>query len=204
MKAQSTKLSVLVAVLASLSVSCGDVATSSRAPGQLVIVGLTAAAGTSGVPSSFPTSPGPLLSDVSTNGSIFNDYGLVTMRLVLRDPGNPGVVATPSALNHVTITRYRVIYRRADGREQPGVDIPHSFDGAVTFTVAEDDSSGVFELVRHIAKAEPPLRALTTNPVVITAMAEVTFYGRDQAGNEVSATGYVQVSFGNFADPSTS
>jgi hypothetical protein len=28
----------------------------------------------------------------------------------------------------------------------------------------------------------------------------VTFYGHDQAGNEVSATGSIQVDFGNFGD----
>jgi len=29
----------------------------------------------------------------------------------------------------------------------------------------------------------------------------VTFYGRDQAGNDVSATGSIGIVFGNFADP---
>ncbi len=31
------------------------------------------------------------------------------------------------------------IYRRSDGRNTPGVDVPYAFDGAVTFTVAPGD-----------------------------------------------------------------
>jgi len=29
----------------------------------------------------------------------------------------------------------------------------------------------------------------------------VTFYGHDQAGNDISATGSIGVEFGNFGDP---
>jgi hypothetical protein len=32
-------------------------------------------------------------------------------------------------------------------------------------------------------------------------LARVTFYGHDQAGNEVIATGQIQIDFGNFGDP---
>ena len=36
---------------------------------------------------------------------------------------------------------------------------------------------------------------------IIATIAEVTFYGHDQAGNDLSATGTIGVNFGNFADP---
>jgi hypothetical protein len=36
---------------------------------------------------------------------------------------------------------------------------------------------------------------------MLHAIAEVTFYGRDQAGNEVTAVGNINISFGDFADP---
>ena len=72
------------------------------------------------------------------------------------DPGVPGVVG-PTLLNAVTITRYRVEYRRTDGRSTQGVDVPYSFDSALTFTVPSDGaSSAVFQLVRHAAKEEAP------------------------------------------------
>jgi hypothetical protein len=37
--------------------------------------------------------------------------------------------------------------------------------------------------------------------VFIHTLAEVTFYGSDQAGNEVSVAGLISVNFGDFADP---
>jgi hypothetical protein len=199
--AQKTKLFILIGLLAVMSTRCGDVARSSRAPGQLVITNLTAAASTGGVPSSFPQSAGPLLSDVITNGSVFNDFGEVTMRLVLRDPGIPGAPSAPSDLNLITVTRYRVVYRRSNTESRPGIDVPQGFDGAMTVTVGETAVAGVFELVRHIAKIEPPLANLAADRAVITTIADITFYGRDQAGNDVSVTGSIQVNFANFADP---
>ena len=110
--------------------------------------------------------------------------------------------AAPSGMNEVTFTRYRVTYRRADGRNTPGVDVPYPFDSAATFTIPADGTiTAGFVLVRHTAKEEPPLRALVRNSVIISTIAEVTFFGRDQAGNEVIATGNIGVFFGNFGDP---
>jgi hypothetical protein len=209
-KAQSTKLiGLTAALLASLSAGCGDVSRNGRAPAMPVISVLEAASGAE--PDEFGT---VLSSDVETlieetiNGedvlipTIFSDNGRATMRLQLRDPGIPGVPAAPSGMNEVTFTRYRVTYRRADGRNTPGVDVPYPFDSAVTFTVPADGTiTAGFVLVRHTAKEEPPLRGLVANSVIISTIAEVTFFGRDQAGNEVIATGNIGVFFGNFGDP---
>jgi hypothetical protein len=94
-----------------------------------------------------------------------------------------------------------VVYRRADGRNTPGVDVPFPFDSGVTVTVTADGGSTGFEIVRSVAKLESPLRALKDNPDMISTIAEVTFYGHDQAGNDLSATGMIGVNFANFADP---
>jgi hypothetical protein len=94
-----------------------------------------------------------------------------------------------------------VSYRRSDGRNVQGVDVPYAFDSAVTFTIGSSGGTGVFELVRHVAKFEAPLAALNSSSVIITTIADVTFYGKDQAGNDVAVTGSIQVSFGDFADP---
>ena len=59
----------------------------------------------------------------------------------------------------------------------------------------------MIEVVRHIAKAEAPLAALISDVDVITAIATVTFYGQDQAGNNVKVSADIQVNFANFADP---
>jgi hypothetical protein len=104
-------------------------------------------------------------------------------------------------LNAITLTQYRVSCRRADGRNTPGVDVPYGFDGAITVTIA-DTGEAMFEIVRHQMKAEPPLKNLARNggSRLISTIADVSFFGRDQAGNAVQVTGSISVNFGDFAD----
>lgn len=203
-----------VLVAAMLSSGCGEFVRGSRSPSQLVIVGILTAPGIpivvpGGAFSSPVTVPtfvaGPLLSSVPAPGQLVfnNDLARVTLSVILKDPGAPGAAAAPSSLNAVTVTRYTVIYKRSGGptgQNIPGVDVPHPIDGALTMTIqANQTPDGVIELVRHVAKREAPLAALGSSPVQLTMIADVTFYGRDQAGNAVSATGSVQIIFGNFA-----
>jgi hypothetical protein len=204
------RIGTLTLALAGLaSAGCGEFVRQGRAPAQVVVVSLQAASGAR--PAQMT---GTLQSDVlttvkrSVNGqqvdvpTVFSDSGLITMSLILKDPGQPGLASTPSAINQVTFTRYRVTYQRSDGRNTPGVDVPYPFDGAVTFTVpAEGSISAGFEIVRHVAKDEAPLRSLTTSGQIISTIAEVTFWGRDQAGNEVQASASILIDFGNFGDP---
>lgn len=200
-------LAAIAAIAA--SAGCGDLVTQGRSPVQLTIVSLQAASGAD------PEELGEtLLSDVITNvtqtingesveiPSVFNDLGSAELVLILKNPGDPASPTIPSSLNQVTITRYRVIYRRTDGRNTPGVDVPFPIDSAVTVTIPADGSATTsFQIVRHAAKEEAPLKALGTNGDIISTVAEVTFYGRDQVGNDVSATGMIGIDFGNFADP---
>ena len=58
-----------------------------------------------------------------------------------------------------------------------------------------------FTLVRHQAKVEAPLGALASNFLIVSTIAEVTFYGHDQTGRAVSVMGKISVHFANFADP---
>lgn len=104
----------------------------------------------------------------------------------------------------MTIRRYRVTFLRADGRNVPGVDVPYPVDGAVTATISDSPIAVPFEIVRAQAKLESPLRPLVGfgGRLLISTIAEVTFYGEDQVGNEVQATGTITVNFGDFADPS--
>lgn len=195
------------AVLAMAAAGCGEFVRESRSPSQLVIMSLQAASGAE--PDEMGTT---LRSDVATliereddlGGdyvSFYNDIGEVVMRVQLRDPGMPGSTAAPSTINSVTINRYRVTYRRTDGRNTPGVDVPYPIDSAITFTVGEDDVEAGFDIVRHAQKNEAPLTQLLNADTFISTIADVTFYGRDQAGNDVSATGSIGITFGNFADP---
>ena len=133
--------------------------------------------------------------------SVFNDMAVVSLSLQLRDLGIPGSPSAPSGLNQVTITRYRVKYRRADNHNDPGVDVPYDFDSALTVTVPPTGIvEAAFQIVRHSAKEEAPLAALRYTDDIISTIAEVTFYGRDQVGNEVSASASIGIDFGDFAD----
>ena len=202
---------VVVAACLLVGTGCGsELLRTGRAPVILVITQLAAAGGDD--PGTFAT---PLLSDVQSVvddiPTIFNDLGRATLRAelkdqsgaIVRDPLNPVTAPTATPLNAVTITRYRVIYRRSDGRNTPGVDVPFGFDGGVTVTIQPGATADViFDLVRHASKSEPPLRNLTGGGGLrfISTVAEVTFFGRDQNGNEVMATGLIDVVFGDFGD----
>lgn len=140
-------------------------------------------------------------SDTSPCPTVINDMAVAEFSLLLRDPGDPASPASPSALNQITINRYRVRYRRADGHNTPGVDVPYDFDSAFTMTVPNTGRvEAGFQIVRHSAKEEAPLASLRYTGDIISTIAEVTFYGRDQAGNEVSASGNIGIDFGDFAD----
>jgi hypothetical protein len=132
---------------------------------------------------------------------VFNDNGQVVLRLVPKDIGTPVAAATPSTNNEVTITRYHVNYRRSDGRNTPGVDVPYPWDGAATGTVQIGGSLTLsFEIVRHDAKLEAPLADLANNITIINTIGEVTFYGQDRVGNAISVMGTIQIDFANFGD----
>ncbi len=208
MKETSLRTIGRLAVLGLCVLACGSCGTASRegrASSYLVIDQLAAAPGES---TTFST---VLHSDVFTKGSIYQDNGQVTLHFAMKDQTS---LTAPTAANEITVTSYHVTYIRADGRNTPGVDVPYPFDGAVTGTARVGTNVQlVFTLVRAQAKLEPPLRALRVqydesgNPVsmgsalLISTLAQVTFYGHDQAGNQVSVTGTIGVDFADWADP---
>jgi hypothetical protein len=204
-------VSAVVGAVTLASASCGEVARTGQSPAYLIIETIEASSGAD------PTRFGSILnSDVITNvttqingepvpvPTVFNDPGRATFRLALKNPGSTTSPLGPTTLNEITITRYRVVFHRADGRNTQGVDIPYSFDGAFTLTVpAGGTAQGGFDIVRHQAKREPPLSNMAGGGAqrLISTIADITFYGRDQAGNEVSVTGSISVNFGDFGDP---
>jgi hypothetical protein len=196
--------------LAVASTSCGDVVRQGKSPMFLTIDLLQGQRG-GGSASGFAS---PLLSDVLTIKTtpapcsvvtpcptFFDDPGQVVLRLSPKNIGTAAAPAAPSSNNDVTITRYSVSYKRSDGRNTPGVDVPYPFSGASTGTIPADGSLTLgFELVRHSAKQEAPLVQLANNIIILSTIAEVTFYGQDRVGNEISATGLIQIDFANFGD----
>ena len=190
---------LLGALVLAASVNCGSLTTQGTSASYLIIRTLEGSPGHD--PNAFG---GNLESDVLTSvrggpPSIFADNGRVEFFLGLKDAGSPGLPTVSSPNNAITVTRYRVVYVRSDGRNVQGVDVPYAFDGAVTGTV-QSPLEVTFTLVRAQAKAEAPLAALTSNLIVLNTIAEVTFYGRDQTGREISVTGKIGVNFANWGD----
>jgi hypothetical protein len=195
-------------VLASVGISACGSATARQGQGSSYPI-IVALEGANGAASNQTFSTQAVASDVITfvkqtnTWTIFSDPGRVTMRLAMRDVTNPN---DPTTNNAITFTRYRVVYRRSDGRNTPGVEVPYAFDAGITFTVAGSaEVTAPFELVRVQAKEEAPLRQLTTggSAIDISTIAEVTFYGADQTGREVVATGAISVNFANWGDPTS-
>ena len=180
------------------SVNCGELHTTGSSSSYLIIQRLQAAPGNED-----DTFSGDLSSDVITVvddvPTVFADLGRVSFLLGLKDAGSPGLPTISSPNNAITVNRYRVKYVRSDGRDKEGVDVPYAFDGAFSVTV-QAPIEAVFTLVRVQAKSEPPLASLATNFTTISTIAEVTFYGRDQTGREVTADGKIGVHFSNWGD----
>jgi hypothetical protein len=196
---------VALGLCAVLCGSCGSVVRQGRGSSYLIVDTFSASSGAKS------SEVGNVLqSDVITmvkgpdgnyHSTFFEDTGFVTLRLAMKDVTSP---LDPTTNNEITITSYHVKFTRADGRNTPGVDVPYGFDGGVTGTVKTGATLSLnFVLVRGQAKLEAPLEALRGlgGQVMITTIAEVTFYGRDQAGNQVSVSGTITVNFADFGDP---
>jgi hypothetical protein len=211
-------LKILAATIgvAAASLSCGSVVRDGSSPMFLVVNSLQGASGsgpgitpgTLGNPlvsnvlntvTVSPPCPAPIAPATPSCTFVVSDVGQVVLSLVPKNIGSAAAPTTPSTNNQVTITRYHVVFTRADGRNTPGVDVPWPFDGAVTGTVPIGGQLTLgFEMVHIVAKEEPPLGALIVSPTVLITIANVTFYGQDLVGNAISATGTIQVDFGRF------
>ena len=188
------------------AVSCNELVQASRSSTILVIERIGAApGGVAGDPVNTY-----LNSDVVTRGSVFPDIGRVSTRLAFKSPGTSENPASPTSANWITITGYRVVYRRTDrpdtetGGGTPGVDVPHPFEGGMTMTTSDTDTAE-FTLVRAQAKLEQPLISLRQpagfvlgGAGAISVIAEITFFGHDQTGAAISADGTIGITFADF------
>jgi hypothetical protein len=154
---------ISLAMVVAATASCGDVVRTSRAPVMLSVTNLE---------------PALLNSSVSVPSDV---QATATLAVILKDVTDATASISPAPLpttnNAVTITQYQVVYRRTDGRNTPGTDVPFPFSGAATVQI-QATSNGVltFELVRQVAKQEAPLAQITDSNVV-TMIADITFFG---------------------------
>ncbi len=185
-----------VGVLALTAAGCSETVRTGQSSAFMILDRLEGASGAE----TSSTFTGVLRSDVMTKGGVFEDNGRVVLRLALKDVTGP---TGPTTNNQITINRYRVDFRRTDGRNTPGVDVPYGFDGAVGVTVTDQQTQAVFSLVRAQAKLEAPLVTLRGGggAMLISTIADVTFFGADQTGRDVTVTGSISVNFADWADP---
>ena len=184
------------------TVSCNELVQASRSSTILVIERIGAKQG---------DAPGDpvntfLDSDVlSAGGGVVSDIGRISTRLAFKSPGTSENPASPTSANWITITSYRVVYRRTDRPDTPteggapGVDVPYPFEGGMTMTTT-DTNTAEFTLVRAQAKLEEPLISLRNlgGAVTFSVIAEITFFGHDQTGAAISADGTIGINFGDF------
>lgn len=196
MKLKITGLIITVLLLA----GCNAMENDSTSGSMLQIVSLTGndqdgAAGSTTV-----------FSDVYTADSIFNDNGVADIASLPLDPLALDTQITPYL--DVLVDQIDVEFRRTDGRNVEGVDVPYRFTQPVSMLVPIGDTVEIpFVLIRHVAKLEAPLLALrevTSQGVVLQLVAVVTIHGKDLGGHRVKpVTGYISVWCSNFADSDT-
>lgn len=197
MRAHILRAILLIALAGGIagSTSCTSAVRQGEGSSYLIILSIT------GVSGARDEDTGTnLQSDVVTDGSVIEDEGVVEFLLGMKDVTSP---TGPTTNNFITVTRYRVVFTRTDGRNIQGVDVPYAFEGALTVTVGEGVAAANFSLVRVQAKREAPLSALAGGGGLgaISTIAEITFYGHDQTGRAASATGRISVDFADYADP---
>jgi len=143
--------------------------------------------------------------DSNGNATVADDAAVVTFTARTLNP-NP-LFDDPSIYSNIFVERYVVSYIRSDGRSMEGVDVPYSFEGAMSALVEVDSEESVsFIIVRAIAKLEPPLvdMAKGRGEGQLNVKAKIDFYGKDTLGNSVKATGYLSIFFADYAEQETS
>jgi len=136
--------------------------------------------------------------DAEGAATVTDDPAVVTLTAKTLDP-NP--LLGVSHYNGIIVDRYVVSYFRSDGKNQEGVDVPYSFEGALSALVEIDSQVDIsFVLVRAVAKLEPPLINLRDGrgEGQLKVTAKIDFYGKDTIGNGVKATGYLTIFFAEY------
>jgi hypothetical protein len=144
-----------------------------------------------------------VFSDVVTNSSIFNDNGVAAIQTLPLDPLLDPTMITPYM--NVLVDQIDVVFKRTDGRNVEGVDVPYRFTQPMSMLVPINENLEIpFVLIRHVAKLEAPLLALrevTSQGIVLQLVAQVTIHGKDMGGHRLApVTGYISVWCSNFAD----
>ncbi len=189
----SLKITAILCVFFFL-LSCNTLEDESQSSSMLLVLGITGIS-LDGDEVSFHHS------DVLIEGGVRADLATATLQAKLLNP--EPLVPQVSQYTSIVVTRYVVTYSRSDGQNTPGVDIPYSFEGSMSFLIEIDATADIsFVIVREAAKMEPPLYDLRGggDEVVIQVTATIDFYGHDLVNNAVEATGYLTIFFADYGN----
>ena len=127
-----------------------------------------------------------------------NATATITVRLI-----NPNPLDGPSQFNDVVLTNYRVTYELPSGPGTPGTDVPLPFDGNFSTVLCQVDKETAvpFAVVLEAAKLAAPLSPLVGTTTVLESRAKIEIFGHDLTDHPVTATGYLTIYFGDYADP---
>jgi hypothetical protein len=133
----------------------------------------------------------PVFSSVAID---VNDNCTLSIKALPIDP----MLEDETAYYNVLIDQIDVQFKRTDGRNVEGVDVPYSFTQPLSYLVPLNGTAEIpFMLIRHVAKLETPLLALREFPnqaKVLQLVGVVTAHGKDLGGHRVApVTGYVSV-----------
>jgi len=149
-----------------------------------------------------------VFSDVDIAGSIINDNAVASISALTYNPTEDSVENDITYYMNIIVDQIDVEFKRTDGRNVEGVDVPYRFTQPMNWLVQVDAVEEIpFVLIRHVAKLEAPLLALREVPsqgFVLQLVAMVTVHGKDLGGHRVApVSGYVSVWCSNFADQET-
>jgi hypothetical protein len=187
-----------VLALAFLAVAaCNSVENSTDSNTRLIIEDLTGL-DLQGIDSQFCRSDVLYTNSQTGTATIVADIGKATLS---SEPLDPNPVLGNSTYLDIQMEKVAVSYTRADGHNTPGTDVPYAFEVGVTGMVRVGSPTTItFTLVREAAKEELPLVTLRGSGEVIEATAKIIFYGRDLSGRAVMATGYLPITFADYAN----
>ena len=197
---------LLVLAVALISYACTEIEDNSESSSLLTVSNVIGQPGDEG-----GEDGNPLFSDLCDNPSdepqdpafctVFNDNAEVEFTNDYLQIG-PGAVGGPTFMNDIIVSQYRVDYVRPNNRNTPGVDVPFGIDGTMSFRVPIGNiGATTLTVVRHIAKREPPLNQVPfEGEGVLTANAQMRFFGHDVAGRAVSTVGFLEIHFANFGE----
>ncbi|MEW6455857.1 MAG: hypothetical protein AB1410_03975 [Acidobacteriota bacterium] len=182
MSLKKTCVGVVIALMFSFLLSSCNVLENKTQSNTMLIVESIKGIDQQGNLSSF------LISNVS---DIFSDFARVTIRAELLNPNK-----TPTVYNDVKLERYIVSYKRNDGKNEEGTDVPYRYESRLTEYIQAGTSITIdIIVVNYLAKKYPPLISLKNSSSLLEVDATIDFYGHDVAGKGVKTSGMLRIIF---------